>query len=115
MPNDAARANWGTPPIYIVTCIGADGLFHGHSNPGRLEIDLIDMPSLVSALPNRCRLPRPRRCRGQDHGDEAASGRVAGPAGAPAKAQEREETAPPAFVPTEKIDVEQAVAFPYDI
>jgi hypothetical protein len=45
----------------------------------------------------------------------AAFGLVAGPAGAPAKAQEREETPPPAFVPTEKIDVEQAVAFPYDI
>ena len=44
-----------------------------------------------------------------------AFGLVAGPAGTPAKAQIREETTPPAFVPTEKIDVEQAVDFPYDI
>jgi hypothetical protein len=45
----------------------------------------------------------------------AAFGLIAGSAGAPATARQREESRPPSFVPTEKIDVEQAVDFPYDI
>ena len=45
----------------------------------------------------------------------AVFGLVTGPAGAPATAQERQDPAPPTFVPTERIDVEQAVNFPYDI
>jgi hypothetical protein len=40
---------------------------------------------------------------------------IAALAGTPATGQGRKDAKPPTFTPTERIDVEQAVDFPYDI
>ncbi len=45
----------------------------------------------------------------------AAGWAAAGPPAAPAGAQPPPDPSPPSFAPTERIDVEQAVDFPYDI